>query len=333
VLKNKKIGVIIPCYKVSMHICNLIKKLGAEIDLIVVVDDCCPEKSGYLVENTFSDPRIRILYHSVNLGVGGAVLTGYQVAIEAGCTVMVKLDGDGQMEPALIRAFIAPILNGKADYTKGNRFFWTETVWQMPRVRLIGNIGLSFLTKLSSGYWNLFDPTNGFTAISAKVAEQLPFKKIDHRYFFESDMLFRLNLLRAVVIDIPMHAKYGNEKSNLRVPQEIPRFIFKNLFNMSSRIISNYFIRNFNYASIELLIGIPSLLFGITFGAFNWVDLSGQGTLASAGTVMLAALPVILGFQMLLGFVNYDMVSIPSRPIQDEFVVPGSTNYSAQEKV
>ena len=315
-LVKKKAGVVIPCYKVSAYICDLIREISDEVDFIFIVDDCCPEKSGSLVENTFSDPRIRVIYHPTNQGVGGAVLTGYQAAIKAGADVIVKLDGDGQMDPALIPEFTAPILHGKADYTKGNRFFGIETVKQMPFIRLIGNTGLSFLTKLSSGYWNLFDPANGFTAISSKVMEQLPVNKISRGYFFESDMLFRLNILRAVIIDIPMTAKYSTEKSNLKVSHEFPQFLFKNLLNFSKRILYNYFIRNFNYASLELLFGIPLLGFGIVFGASNWIDPGQPGALASAGTVMLAALPVIMGFQMLLGFVNYDMANIPSRPLQ-----------------
>jgi dolichol-phosphate mannosyltransferase len=311
-----KTGVIIPCYKVSAHICDLIRKIGDEVEIIIIVDDCCPEKSGSQVDNTFTDPRIRVLYHTVNQGVGGAVLTGYQAAIEAGANVLVKLDGDGQMDPALINEFISPILNGEADYTKGNRFFGIEAVKQMPLIRLIGNTGLSFLTKFSSGYWNLFDPTNGFTAISAKVLEQLPFNKISRRYFFESDMLFRLNLLRAVIIDIPMLSKYGNEKSNLKVSRELPQFLFKNLLNFGKRILYNYFIRNFNYASLELIFGVLLLAFGIIFGATTWINPTQPGELASAGTVMLAALPVIMGFQMLLGFANYDMTNVPSKPLQ-----------------
>lgn len=310
------ISVVIPCYKVSAHICELIQRIGDEVETIIVVDDCCPEGSGALVESACTDPRVQVIYHATNQGVGGAVLTGYQAAIEAGSDIIVKIDGDGQMDPALIPAFIAPILRGEADYTKGNRFFEIETVRKMPLARLIGNVGLSFLTKLSSGYWNLFDPTNGYTAISAKVAQRLPVKKICRRYFFESDMLFRLNTMRAVVIDIPMFAAYGDEQSNLNVLRELPRFFFKNLHNLGKRIAYNYFIRNFNYATLELLFGLAFLGFGIIFGGINWIEQSHQGTLASPGTVMLAALPIIMGLQLILGFVNYDMASLPSTPLQ-----------------
>ena len=133
------ISVVIPCYKVSAHICLLLEKIGSEVNAIFVVDDACPERSGALVEQNCKDPRVRVIYHTVNRGVGGAVLTGYQAAIEAGADIIVKLDGDGQMDPALIPFFISPIMAGEADYTKGNRFFDLEGIRNMPIVRLFGN--------------------------------------------------------------------------------------------------------------------------------------------------------------------------------------------------
>jgi len=315
-LAQTRIGVVIPCYNVSAHICDLIRKISDDVDTIFVVDDGCPEKSGALVESSFTDPRIRVIYHETNQGVGGAVLTGYRAAIDEGVDIIIKVDGDGQMNPALIPVFIAPILDGDADYTKGNRFMEIETIRPMPIIRIVGNAGLSFFTKLSSGYWNLFDPTNGFTAISSKVAERLPIEKISQRYFFESDILFRLNILRAVVIDIPMFAKYQNEQSNLKVSREFFRFLIQNLLNFFKRIAYSYFIRNFNYATIELLLGLPLLSFGAIFGMIRWIEPLQPGILASPGTVMVAALPIIIGLQLLLGFINYDMANVPSIPLQ-----------------
>lgn len=310
------IAVVIPCYKVSSHILGVIGRIGPEVGLIVVVDDCCPEKSGSLVERSCVDPRVRVVYHKENQGVGGAVMTGYRVAVESGAAVIVKIDGDGQMAPELVPVFAAPILNGEADYTKGNRFFDVETVRQMPTVRLVGNAGLSFLTKMSSGYWNLFDPTNGYTAISAPVAARLPFGKIARRYFFESDLLFRLNTMRAVVVDIPMFASYGNETSSLSVSAELPRFLLLNMRNMGKRLLYNYFIRNLNYATLELVFGSVFFAFGAVFGGVKWLESYMGNSYASAGTVMLAGLTVITGLQLLLGFANYDITNAPSMPLQ-----------------
>ena len=196
---------------------GVLQGIGPEVTRIYVVDDHCPDGSGEYVRANCRDTRVVVLTHPINQGVGGAVITGYRAAIENGAEIIVKVDGDGQMDPSLIPYLIDPILANEADYTKGNRFFDLEGVSSMPTVRLVGNAVLSFVTKLSSGYWSLFDPTNGYTAIHAAVARRLPFAKLRRRYFFETDMLFRLNTLRAVVVDVPMAANYGDEVSNLKI--------------------------------------------------------------------------------------------------------------------
>jgi glycosyltransferase involved in cell wall biosynthesis len=309
--------VVIPCYKVTRHILAVLSAIGPEVQRILVVDDACPDGSGKLVASDNQDPRVEVIYHEVNLGVGGAMKTGYRRAYNLGAEVIVKIDGDGQMDPALISLFTSPILRGEADYTKGNRFYEMDVVSRMPRVRLFGNIGLSFLTKLSSGYWNLFDPTNGYTAISGKIIPLLQLDKIEDRYFFESDLIFRLNTLRAVVIDIPMDAIYGDEKSNLQARAAIRPFLVNNLRNFGKRIFYNYFCRDFNYASLELIIGIFLAGFGFMFGSIKWLLNAMEGTVASAGTVMLSGLTLIIGVQMLLGFLQYDMSNLPKNPLQN----------------
>lgn len=216
---NQAIAVVIPSFKVTRHIQKVIAGIGPEISAIYVVDDCCPDRSGDFVRQHVTDARVRVLQNAQNLGVGGATMAGYRQAVADGFSVIVKIDGDGQMNPALIPNFIQPILNGQADYTKGNRFYNIEDVRAMPTIRLIGNAGLSFITKISTGYWNLFDPTNGYTAIDARLINWLPLEKISQRYFFESDLLFRLNTLSAVVRDIPMKAVYADEESNLKIGQ------------------------------------------------------------------------------------------------------------------
>lgn len=311
-----KVAVAIPCYKVSKSILAVIASIGPEVDSIYVVDDACPEFSGKVVEENCDDPRVKVLFHDKNQGVGGAVITAYCAAVDEDADIIVKLDGDGQMDASLIPYFIEPIQAGEADYTKGNRFYEVESVIKMPLVRMIGNAGLSFLTKLSSGYWGLFDPTNGYTAISARVIPYLPLDKIARGYFFESDILFRLNTLRAVVKDLPADAIYGDEVSNLKVARELPRFAYKNLCNFFKRVSYNYFIRDFNYASLELILGIGLTGFGVTFGLVNWWRGLQMESLASAGTVMLAGLTVMIGIQMLLGFLQHDMSNQPTVALQ-----------------
>lgn len=311
---RSKIAVLIPSYKVVAHILGVIADIGPEVDRIYVVDDCCPDHSGAYVEQHCTDPRVVVLRNPQNQGVGGAVMTGYKAAIEENMDVIVKIDGDGQMDPALIMNFINPILAGEADYTKGNRFFDLEEIRAMPRVRLFGNAVLSFMTKFSSGYWDLFDPTNGYTAIHRDVAKHLPLDKISRRYFFETDILFRLNTLRAVVVDIPMHAKYGDEVSNLKVSKVVGEFFVKHVRNFGKRIFYNYYLRDMSLASIELPVGLTLLLSGSVFGISHWISSIYTGVPNSAGTVMLSALPIILGIQLILAFLGQDIASVPRRP-------------------
>lgn len=311
-----KIFVVIPCYRVKSHILSVVSGIGPEVSKILIVDDACPEHSGRFIKENCQDPRISILYNKINLGVGGAVLAGYAAAISEGASVIVKIDGDGQMDPSLIMSFVNPILSGQADYTKGNRFFNLEKINAMPRIRLFGNAVLSFMTKLSSGYWDLFDPTNGYTAIHSSVAKLLPFGKISKRYFFETDMLFRLNTIRAVVVDIPMDAKYADEKSGLKITRVLFDFLLKHFRNFSKRIFYNYYLRDMSLASIELPLGILLFSFGIFYGFWNWVISAKDGLSTPAGTVMLSALPTLMGMQLLLAFLAFDISSVPRRPRQ-----------------
>jgi glycosyltransferase involved in cell wall biosynthesis len=309
------VAVVIPSYKVTRHILGVIAGIGPEVERIYVVDDRCPDNSGDFVSANCRDPRVKVLRHEQNQGVGGAVMTGYRAAIEDGATVIVKVDGDGQMDARLIPAFVAPILEGEADYTKGNRFFNLERIGAMPPMRLFGNAMLSLLTKLSSGYWDLFDPTNGFTAIHADAARFLPFDKISKRYFFETDMLFRLNTLGAVVADVPMDAVYGDEVSNLKISRIVTEFAAKHVRNFFKRLFYNYYLRNMSLASIELPLGVLLLVFGVVFGVTHWIQHAHERTATPAGTVMLAGLPIIMGFQLILAFLAYDIAAVPRRPL------------------
>ena len=314
----KKISVVIPSFRVTHHILAVIERIGPEVSSIYVVDDCCPDRSGDYVEQNCTDERVVVLRNEKNLGVGGAVLVGHKAAIADGADVIVKIDGDGQMDPSLLPRFIAPIINGQADYTKGNRFYNLAHISNMPPIRLFGNAVLSFMTKLSSGYWSVFDPTNGYTAIHAKVAAHLPMDKISNRYFFETDMLFRLNTLRAVVVDIPMDAVYGDEKSNLRISKIFVEFLGKHFRNFSKRIFYNYFLRDMTLASIELLVGSAMLTFGVIFGGVSWINAVIGNRATPLGTIMLAALPVLLGIQFLLAFLGFDIANVPRRPIHND---------------
>lgn len=306
---------VIPCYKVTRHIMTVISSIPDTVERIYAVDDACPDHSGQYILDNNTDARVKVLFNEKNKGVGGAVMTGYRAAIDENMHIVVKVDGDGQMNPALIPEFIEPILSGEADYTKGNRFYNLEEIHQMPKIRLFGNAALSLLNKLSSGYWDVFDPTNGYTAIHVDVLKKLPFAKISERYFFESDMLFRLNTVRAKVVDVPMDAHYGDEESQLNIKEIIGDFAKKNIKNTGKRIFYNYFLRDMSIASIELVIGFMLLVFGIFYGSYHWLQSAQQGVATPAGTVMFAMLPIVIGVQLLLSFLAYDIESVPRRRI------------------
>lgn len=307
-----KTAVVIPCYKVAGHIKDVISSIPETIDHIVVVDDKCPRSSGKEAEE-LNRRNVTVVYHEKNLGVGGAVMTGYRKAVELGAEIIVKMDGDGQMDPAYMDGLIKPLKEDRADYAKGNRFGNFEQVKGMPKTRLLGNSALSFLVKVASGYWDVIDPTNGYTAIHKRVLEELDLKKISKRYFFESDMLINLNIVGAVVKDVRMPARYGEESSSLSIWKALFQFPPRLAKGLIKRIALKYFVYDFNMASVYLLIGLPMFVFSVVFGIWEWVDSIVTGAPKSAGTIMLVALPIIVSFQMLLQAVNIDINSVPRK--------------------
>ncbi len=303
---SPSICVVIPAYKVSKQLNRVVDSIGAEINKILVVDDACPEESGKLLIEACRDPRVEVIFHEKNLGVGGAMKTGYRRALDLGAEVIIKIDGDGQMDPTKILQLISPILTRQSDYTKGNRFFEIQTIRQMPKIRILGNLGLTFMTKLSTGLWNIFDPNNGFTAIRGPILKKLNLDKIDDGYFFESDMLFRLSLIQARVNDVSLPAIYNDEKSNLKVIRVLIEFPLKHTRNYFKRIAYTYYLRDFNLASIELPLGLSLSGFGLTLGAYSWIDGIVTSKPTETGTLVLIAMSFLAGLQLILAFLSYD---------------------------
>lgn len=310
-----KIAVAIPSYKVQNHVLEVIAQIPAFVSKIYVVDDKCPHGSGQLVQQECRDPRVQVIFHEENQGVGGAMITAYRAALADGMSIVVKIDGDGQMNPALIPQFIRPIQKGRADYTKGNRFFRPASLRGMPLIRLLGNAALSFINKFSTGYWSIMDPVNGYTAINTRVLRELPLEKIEKRYFFETDMLYQLNLVRAVVHDIPMDAVYADEESSLKISKVLPEFALKHLIRLFKRYCYQYLIRDFNIGSIYSLSGLLFLFAGGLFGMGAWIHSLQTNIPATSGTVMLAALPVIVGIQLMIAFLHHDVSREPATPL------------------
>jgi dolichol-phosphate mannosyltransferase len=311
-----RVCVIIPCFRVKAHIIDVIRHIPTSVSKIYVVDDCCPESSGKYVQENVEDLRVEVLFNDVNLGVGGALKTGYKKGLAEGFDIFIKIDGDGQMNPKLIPFFIDPIISKKADYTKGSRFHSLNSLEGMPTIRKLGNSILSLVNKFSSGYWDVMDPTNGFTAIHKTALGQLPLDKISNRYFFESDMLFRLGTIRAVVKDIPMDAVYADESSNLKVGEVIFEFVPLYIKAFFKRTMYCYFLRDFNVGTLEFIIGSLLFLFGLVFGGLNWFLSAENQEMASTGTVMIASIPIILGFQLLLSAFHFDIANVPKIVLQ-----------------
>jgi len=315
------IATVIPAYGVERDIESVLRGLPAFVKHIIVVDDASPDGSAELVlAAAKKDGRITLIRHVENQGVGGAMISGFRKALELGAKIVVKLDGDGQMDPAHIPALVTPLIQGKADYVKGNRFRDFQSLQKMPFIRRVGNLGLSFLTKAATGYWGIFDPTNGYFATRAEILTQLPLNKIDQRYYFETSMLANLYLLGALVVDIPIPARYGNETSNLSIRRALFEFPLKLLATLGQRILLKYYIYDFSIMSLYLMIGIPLLLFGGIFGGIKWVEYASQNIPAPTGTVMLPTLSVILGIQILLSAVEIDMNSTPRKALSDPLI-------------
>ena len=313
---NYGIATVIPAYRVERNIESVISGLPSYIKHIIVVDDASPDSCADLVTATAQkDLRITLIRHSKNQGVGGAMISGFRKALELGAQIIIKLDGDGQMDSAHLPALITPLIEGKADYVKGNRFRDFQSLQQMPFIRRLGNLGLSFLTKAATGYWNIFDPTNGFFSIRAEILAQLPLERLDRRYYFETSMLSHLYLLDAFILDVPIPARYRGEISNMSIQRVLIEFPIKLMHTFLRRIILKYFLFDFSMISVYLLTGIPLLLFGLVFGISKWIQYVKLGIAAPTGTVMLPTLSVILAIQILLSAIEIDLNSTPRKAL------------------
>jgi len=324
--QGKLIAVVIPAYKVEAHIAGVIRGIPGWVDQVIIVDDASPDGTSAVVASQ-DDPRVVLLRHAKNRGVGGAMVTGYTYALRGSADIVVKMDGDGQMDPAYLPRLLDPLVTGRADYVKGNRFFDFQALRTMPTLRRIGNTALTFLAKIASGYWNISDPTNGYTAIHRKALELLDIDALHLRYFFENSLLVRLNVIRAVVKDVPIPALYGGERSSMnlfRVVVTFPGNLFLGVFR---RVYWRYFFYDLTVTSIFLVAGFTLVLFGGIFGGFRWYQSYMTGIPQTAGTVLLAALPFILGFQLILQAIVLDVQDRPSESVSARF--QGTTSIAA----
>jgi glycosyltransferase involved in cell wall biosynthesis len=320
---NFRIAVIIPAYCEESRILGVLSSIPAWVDHVVVVDDASSDRTAHTASQC-ADPRLVVIRHPQNQGVGGATLTGFCKAMELGAQILIKMDGDGQMDPGGLAALITPIVRGQADYVKANRFLHGRELAQMPWLRRIGNIGLSFMAKLASGYWSIFDPTNGYVALHAEILPLLDNRHIHKRFFFETSLLMELGLHRAVVRDMYLPAKYGDKTSHLSERNALLEFPPLLILGFVRRIFIEYFVRDFTAVSLLLLSGWLAFLFGTIWGAYHWWVSWRTGITASTGTVMMAVLPLILGIQLLLQSLVLDIANMPSDPLWPSHSSTGS---------
>ena len=307
------VAVVIPAYRAARTIENVIAGVPSFVRHIVVVDDGSPDETADVVRRA-GDPRVELVAHETNQGVGGAVMTAYQRAVQLGAEIIAKMDADSQMDPDYLLQLITPIVLGEADYTKGNRFLHERELRAMPGRRRFGNSGLSFMTKLASGYWSVFDPTNGYTAIHASLVPLLATASVAKRFFFESSMLLNLSLLRAVVRDVYIPARYGagSHLSESRAAVQFPFQLFRGFLR---RLRLQYFVRDFTAVSLYIVFGLVLTLFGTVWGLWHFLISAQSGVVATTGTVMIAVLPLIVGVQLLLQAVTLDIQSAPTMPL------------------
>lgn len=297
--EGRRVAAVVPAFNESAHICDVIMRMPEYVDLIIVVDDASNDGTAQKAEE-FGDPRVQVIRHPSQRGVGGATISGMRSALGRGADLMVKVDGDGQMDPTRIADLLAPLVHDGYDYAKGNRFLHSAALRQMPLPRLLGNFALTFLTKMASGYWHIFDPQNGFVAITANALRAVDLDAIAEGFFFENDMLIHLNIFHRRVKDVPMPAHYADERSHLRVNRILLTFPPKLLRGFWRRLWEKYMLRDFSPIAVFWLVGAPLMLFGGSVGLLVWGNSLWSGHPASTGTVMLGILPFLIGFELIL---------------------------------
>jgi glycosyltransferase involved in cell wall biosynthesis len=308
--KNHRITTVIPAHNEGRHIAQVVESVPEYVDHVVVVDDCSVDDTSNVALAT-GDRRLIALKTPFNQGVGGATLFGYAKALEIDSDIVVKIDGDGQMAPEYMLSLLDALIEQGYDYAKGNRFLASESLAFMPRHRLFGNVLLTFMTKLASGYWHLFDPQNGYTAIKAEALRPLDFSSIHKRFFFENDMLVHLNLSNRRVKDVAIPARYGEEKSDLNPFKVSVTFPWLLMRRFLRRIYEKYVLRDFSPIALFFFAGLCLFGWGFLFGIYLWIETALTGRPTPTGTIMLAVLPLILGFQLLLQAIVLDIQQTP----------------------
>lgn len=303
--RESRIAVVVPAHNEETLVGTVVRTMPDFVDQIIVVDDASSDTTGDSATSV-GDPRVEVVRLDDNQGVGGAILTGHQRALELDADISVVMAGDAQMNPDYLSTLLDPIVDGDAGFTKANRFYDADSFAGMPRHRIFGNIAMSFLTKAASGYWGLFDPQNGYTAIHRSALERLPLHRIAHRYEFENDLLINLNILRVPARDVPIPAVYGQEVSGIRLSKVAPRLLGTLWRGFWHRIWWKYVLQSFSAVALMLFAGIGCVVVGLAISTFVVVNTLGP-PVASPGTVILAIAPLLSGLHFLITAMMLDI--------------------------
>ena len=296
--RDLNVAVVVPAHNEERLISRVIETMPDLVDRIIIVDDASTDRTS---ENArlAGDDRVDVITLDRNLGVGGAIMSGHRRVLDGESDVAVIMAGDAQMDPAYLPNLLDPIADGIALFTKANRFYGPGTFEGMPKTRILGNVALSFLTKMASGYWNLFDPQNGYTAIHRRALERLPLDRIAQRYDFENDLLIQLNILRVPARDVPVPAVYGDEVSGMRLMHVGPRIALRLWRGFWHRMWWKYVLQSFSAVALMFFSGLFALAIGAAVGVFVLVNTLGP-PVASPGTVLLSVAPTLTGIHLLI---------------------------------
>jgi glycosyltransferase involved in cell wall biosynthesis len=307
-LEGKRLAVVVPAHDEEALVAGTLAGIPEFVDRVYVVDDHSQDGTATRAQEA-GDPRVEVISHQQNEGVGAAIVTGYRRALAEGIDVACVMAADGQMDPADLERIAAPVARGEVDYAKANRLF-TGQAWRlMPRHRYLGNAVLSMLTKIASGYWHVADSQSGYTAISRQMLEQLDLERVYRRYGFPNDMLVHLNVWNARVRDIPSRPIYGvGERSEIRLGRVIPSIAWLLFKGFLWRLREKYVIRDFHPLVFFYVFGILLTLAGLVLGAVETV-LRLMGNELTTPTMILVALLLISGSQFTLFAMWFDMES------------------------
>ncbi|MDR1441557.1 MAG: glycosyltransferase family 2 protein [Bifidobacteriaceae bacterium] len=308
--KSLKIGVVVPAYKEEAHIESVIRTMPELVDKVVVVDDHSPDRTGELARAA-ADQRTEVISHDVNQGVGGAIVTGHRRVLELGMDVSVVMAGDGQMDPDYLPALLDPIADHGYGFTKANRFYSSTSFEGMPKHRIFGNMILTILTKAASGYWNLVDPQNGYTACTADSLNRLPLAKVHRRYDFENDLLIWLNIADVRAKDVNVPAVYGAETSGMNLIKVAPRILWTLITGGWRRMWRKHILWSFSPIALLMLAGFALTVFGLAVGTWATIWSLTNGVSASTGTWLLGVAPTIVGVQFLVEGLVLDIQATP----------------------